>query len=95
MGLDIKKNCNGYSGIDINHIFYAEKLIKERREKEGRELKALVLPEDKLEHQNECFECEDIFEESFGDYVPVRQKDVDDFDEAWVCDVCLFKEDNK
>ena len=41
MGLWIIKTLNGISGIDINHIFYAEKQLKLRREREGKELRPL------------------------------------------------------
>ena len=95
-----KKVSNGISFINATHIFYVERIMAENRRKQGKELRALVLPYDPPSAQNkfkiwECYECDNSFELEFGEIVPVHQLDVDDFEERWVCEVCINKNTNE
>ena len=95
-----KKVSNGISFIDATHIFYVERIMAENRQKQGKELRALVLPREfRLRKKQlpdwECYECDNSFEFEFGEIVPVHQLDVDEFEERWTCEVCINKNTNE
>ena len=96
-----KKVSNGISFIDANHIFYVERIMAENRRKQGKELRALPLSLDMLEtttpfgNKWECAECGHEFHYEFGEFIPFKQLDVDEFEERWTCEVCINKNTNE
>ena len=91
-----KNTPNGVSFVNITHMMYVENIMKKQRQFEGRELKELDMPNhtNHLFQYQTCFECEELQNKDDGEFVPIRQKDVDDFEESWVCWTCIDKDLN-
>lgn len=86
-----EKRSNGISFTDPNHLIYVEKIMAKNRENRNEDLKVINLPEDPPTCLSECPACGDLFPTSFGEFIPFKQIDVDDFEERWECEVCINK----
>ena len=47
-----KNTPNGVSFVNVTHMMYVENIMKKQRQFEGKELKSLVLPKDKIENHS-------------------------------------------